>query len=304
MIEPMDDAGIKATERATAFDVAGEMINQVKDTDPGDTETALFAGWDGLRLTLVLDFLLEQRIAPIDRLPFQGFAWQPGACRQKLDIAMCWLEAAPSLPNVANSAGEPEFLTAALVPQTLAEEALSPALANLTSFEPSEKLGLVGAEIVRTGIRTIWSRVHELLTAADERTTDVDDGQACRIAALMALELARPETIDARRDLSRRVVAAKVPHRHSRESLRADTALLDQLHAAYARSVGSGDGWASLKKVVAALQRADPEWMSERWGYDTDLGLINATTEFDIRKVDCNGRTVPEIRTQRTSRWP
>lgn len=52
-----------------------------------------------------------------------------------------------------------------------------------------------------------------------------------------------------------------------------------------------------LEKVVDALERADPEWMPERWGYTTDLGLIGATGRFDIRKVDRpNAKKVPEIR--------
>lgn len=157
---------------------------------------------------------------------------------------------------------------------------------------------MVGAEIVQTGVRTTWLRVHELLTAANEHATDIEDGRACRIAALMAFELARPDTIDTRSDLNRRVVAAKNSKRLGREALCADTALLDQLRAAVAHSADA-DGWAALRKVGAALQRADPEWMPERWGYDTELGLINATKQFDIRKVERNGRKVPEIRAHR-----
>ncbi|WP_175648139.1 hypothetical protein [Nocardia donostiensis] len=48
--------------------------------------------------------------------------------------------------------------------------------------------------------------------------------------------------------------------------------------------------------MVAALECADAEWMPERWGYDTDLGLINATGRFDIRKVERNGRKTLEVR--------
>lgn len=144
MISGMGDAAIPTTCPATALDIVGEMINRVKATDPRDTETALFSAWEGLRLTLVLDFLLEQRIAPIDRLPFPGFTWQPGVCRQKLDIAMCWLEAAPSLPNVANSGSEPEWLTAALVPHELAEEATSPRVREPAGVRTSGETGIGG----------------------------------------------------------------------------------------------------------------------------------------------------------------
>ncbi|WP_405135523.1 hypothetical protein [Nocardia sp. NBC_01388] len=291
----MGDTTIPTPPHSTALDVVGEMLDRVKATDPRDMEAVLFAAWEALRLTLVLDLLLEQRIAPVDQLPFPGFTWEPGACRQKLDIAMCWLEAAPSLPNLANSADEPGFLHAALVPQTLAEKAIAPAFADLPGFDAAEKLELVGAEILHTGIRTIWLRIHELLTAANEHATAIDDGRACRIAALMTEELAHPETVDTRRDLNRRVVAAKIGHCHGRHALLADTALLDQLRTAVTRSAGT-DGWAELKKVVAALRQADREWMPERWGYDTDLGLISATSEFEIRKVDRDGRKVPQVR--------
>jgi hypothetical protein len=290
----MAEAG--AAPELTALDVAGEMITRVKATDPADMESALLAGWEGLWLTLVLDFLLAQRVAAVDRLPFPGFTWQPGACQQKLDIAMSWLEAAPALPNLANTTGETSIMTLALVPPALAEQAMHPALANLTAFDQAEKLELVGAEILRTGIRTIWLRVHELLTAADGYTTDLDDGRACRIAALMAGELASPDTIDTRRNLTRRVLAAKNPQRHTREQLLTDSALIDQLHAAVAGSARKDDGWATLRKVSTALTRANPEWVCEVWGFDSDLGLIKATGLFEIRRVPRDGKRAVEIR--------
>ncbi|MEU8901305.1 hypothetical protein AB0C65_35935 [Nocardia sp. NPDC048505] len=274
----------------TALDVAGEMINRVKATDPADLEAVLFTTWDALRLTLVLDRLLAARVAPIDHLPFPGFTWQPCIGETKLDLAMTWVEAAPSLPNVANSSAPTDWIERPLMPAQLAEDGMDPTFAALPGHSPAEKRELIGAEVVHLAIRTIWLRLHDLLTAALPHSHDAEDGKALRVAALMTKEMADPYDVDTRRDLSRRVIAVLVTERLGREALCADEKLMATLHTAVTRCADRESGWAPIPRVGAALKRIDGEWMPERWGFDTDLGLISATGQFAIRKVTGKGR--------------
>lgn len=154
---------------------------------------------------------------------------------------------------------------------------------------------LTSVKIVLVAIGSLWSQVHTLLSRASEHATDPDDRKACRIAAPMAHELRHPEQIDYRRDINRRIMALRIDRRRTRGELVHDEQLMTLLRDAVGKAARP-DGWATLKKVVAALECADAEWMPERWGYDTDLGLINATGRFDIRHVEHNGRKTLEVR--------
>ncbi|MGY5227140.1 hypothetical protein [Nocardia asiatica] len=133
-------------------------------------------------------------------------------------------------------------------------------------------------------MRSMWQQVHTPLTRAAELAREPEDRRSCKVAALMAHELAHPEQIDYRHDINRRIMALTDPaHSRAAGGRRApDDSAAETLSAA----ARAEDGWATSKKVVAALKRADPEWMPERWGYTTDLGLLYATGRFDIRKVD------------------
>ncbi|WP_280309447.1 hypothetical protein [Nocardia abscessus] len=72
---------------------------------------------------------------------------------------------------------------------------------------------LTSVNIVLVAMRSMWQQVHTLLTRAAELARDPEDRTSCKIAALMAHELAHPEQIDSRRDINRRIMALKQDRR-------------------------------------------------------------------------------------------
>lgn len=292
MIEAMGDVEAVPVGE-TALDVLHETFQRVKATDPTDIETALLAGYEGLCLTYAADRVLEETVLAIDFARFfPGDNFLGGGGRQRLDIALAWLDAAPSLPALTP---QHDFFTMLVPPQVTLEVYGKSLTGEITDAEATE-LAVTETTIVVVAMKSMWSQVHTLLTRAAEHASDPDDRRACRIAALMAHELLHPEQIDYRRDINRRIMAARVDRRRTRSELRQDDRLMALLDGAVGKAARAEDRWATLKKVVAALHRADEEYMPEKWGFDTDLGLISSTGRFDIRKVERNGRKVTEVR--------
>ncbi|WP_327116618.1 hypothetical protein OHB12_05090 [Nocardia sp. NBC_01730] len=202
----MGEAEASTMTGMTALDLLHDTFQRVKATHPTDTEAAVLAGWEGLSLTYAADRLLEETVLEMDFARFwpgENFCGKPG--RQKLELALSWLEAAPSLPYLGE---RHDTVTRLVAPQVALEVYDGPLSAEITDHEARE-LALTEVMIVLVAVGSMWSQVYTLLSRAAEHATDPDDRKACRIAALMAHELRHPEQIDYRRDINRRVVALK-----------------------------------------------------------------------------------------------
>lgn len=69
------------------------------------------------------------------------------------------------------------------------------------------------------------------------------------------------------------------------------------LREALSAAARAEDGWATSKRSSTPSNAPIPSGCPSGGGYTTDLGLIDATGRFDIRKVDRpNAKKVPEIR--------
>lgn len=83
----------------------------------------------------------------------------------------------------------------------------------------------------------------------------------------------------------------KAVGRRGTQQLRGDAQLMQLLRNAVA-ACSDDDGWASLGSVGSTIAKRAPEFDSRNWGYAKLIGLVTATDDFDVERVDGHGGQV------------
>lgn len=290
------DGAEPAEDWPTVLDVLHIAVEQLKATDPADVPAVLRIAYEVLDLTSAADGLLEETLLDVDFARFWPGNNGLGPDRQKLEVALAWLGAAPSIPDLI---AQHDRVTM-LAPMDMAVSLYPGRLSDPVTGGEVVELVLIQARIVAVAIRAIWAHTAELLSRTAGHARDHDDAKSCRVAAVMARELAHPESINRQRGIERRILLAANPQ-HSRAELLADEALMNLLYEAVA-ATARGNTWSRMSEVTEACMKADRAWACERWGFKADIALVAATGKFAIRRVQCKGQTVIEIRRRRAER--
>ncbi|MEW1734376.1 hypothetical protein AB0346_00295 [Nocardia beijingensis] len=120
-----------------------------------------------------------------------------------MDLALAWLDAAPSLPHLT---AQHDVVTMSTPPE-VAVSMYGGQLSEPITEAEAKQLVLTSVNVVVVAMRSMWQQVHTLLARAAELAREPEDRRSCTVAALMAHELAHPEQIDYRHDINRRIMA-------------------------------------------------------------------------------------------------
>ncbi|MBF4999135.1 hypothetical protein IRT45_18470 [Nocardia sp. BSTN01] len=284
------DSTESASPAPTLLDVLHTEVARLTTTDATDTPTVLKITYESLDLTTAADRLLEETLLDTDPARFWPGPNGLGRLRDELEVALAWLETAPSLPELTV---QDERVTM-LAPLNMATQLYPGQLSDPLTHGEFVELVVIQARIAAVGCKAIWLHASDLLTRGAKCARDHDDVAACRVAALMARELADPHSINPQRSIDRRVLLA-ANDKHSRDELLADQKLMNLLYNA-AAATARANGWSRMTDITAACMKADQTWACERWGYKADIALIAATKKFSIRRIQRQSQTVIEIR--------
>ncbi|MCC3318271.1 hypothetical protein [Nocardia africana] len=284
------DSTESAKSAQTLLDVLHTEVARLTTADATDTPTVLKIAYESLDLTTAADRLIEETLLDADPARFWPGPNGLGRLRDKLEVALAWLETAPSLPELEVRDEQVAMLT----PLDMATQLYPGQLSDPLTHGEFVELVVIQARIAAVGCKAIWGHASDLLTRGAKYARDHDDVAACRVAALMARELADPHSINHQRSIDRRVLLA-ANDKHSRDQLLANQKLMNLLYDAAAATSGT-NGWSRMTDVTAACMKADHTWACERWGYKADIALIAATKKFSIRRIQRRRQTVIEIR--------
>jgi hypothetical protein len=300
--EPERDDGDEAPVETgpTALDAVQAIAERVKASDPADTAVALATIYEALSLTATANRMIHDALSEFEyEVYWPGEGFLDGARQQHLDLAVEWLGSSLSTPTRPLEHDRMQVLT----PPDVAPREYHPyqpdgwngVVYDPDSVEKARQLLLHRTQSVALANKSVWVQVGDLLA----RVRDPHSRKACRIAALVVDEIAHPDSGRDRRGIDRRILAITVGRRDVDE-LVADEQLMQLLHKSVA-AAARPNGWSPISGVSAALERADADWMPQRWGYLSDIKLISATGQFSMRRLPRQGQQVIEVRARRGS---